>query len=639
MTIEKIFEKVRKEEAVFWIGSGFSKYAGYPTGAEFAKLLYEKLNKTEQSLISFTDNLPQLSEEFVRIKNGSKNELNSIIKQTFQKKPSTIKWHEVVSKIPHIKTIITTNYDNLFENAYGNEAIKIVRNQDVAYLNGKTEIFKIHGDLGILESIIITASDYGNFFYEKTDSNLLWNVVTERITNKSIVFIGYSLEDSNVFNVIKKVKETLKENRKEVFLVAPNLPQHKANSLIQNEIQYVNLKGEVFIEKLYKNIKENITSDFDKGFVSPDTLRKFFFKNELKVELEAMEERFRLKSVKGIDGTFEGLLSISLKKDTPVFKKFTSFINGTQFGEIEIDGKSLNNLGFSAKEINLLTGDKNDFKLILTSKPSFSGKIDIEFENGFEITDVRCTLFTSKELTEIIIVYKNVELKVAIDNKINKDSTTEINEVRLNFKQKDKFRKTSDGLIIFNFLKHLISGEKFYVHIQDGPNNRVLNFQFNKQITFADEIDMKVEYFDLLKKIESAYGIFFYDIEELTEDYFNSMNLAVDALNNNKHDVEWDKELVFDLDNPNSSLELLLKMEENGTSFMAENTQKEEVEIYGQTISIGYKKIEFLEPFIVNKDELFQKKEKKAIVKSKIEKVRISYSQNSISQTPVVKAQ
>lgn len=43
MQLEKIFELVRKEDVVFWIGSGFSLYAGYPTGKQLANTIHQSL--------------------------------------------------------------------------------------------------------------------------------------------------------------------------------------------------------------------------------------------------------------------------------------------------------------------------------------------------------------------------------------------------------------------------------------------------------------------------------------------------------------------------------------------------------------------------------------------------------------------
>ncbi len=115
---EKIFELVRKEDVVLWIGSGFSLYAGYPTGIKLTEIIYQSLSQSERNEISNHLSLMDLTEQYVRLKGDSRNTLNLLLKKELNKPPSSTKWHEVLANIPHIKTIITTNFDRLFERAY-----------------------------------------------------------------------------------------------------------------------------------------------------------------------------------------------------------------------------------------------------------------------------------------------------------------------------------------------------------------------------------------------------------------------------------------------------------------------------------------------------------------------------------------
>ena len=47
--------------------------------------------------------------------------------------------------------------------------------------------------------IIITKSDYDNFLGNKREEDILWTVIKEKIATKNILFIGYNLEDSNIW--------------------------------------------------------------------------------------------------------------------------------------------------------------------------------------------------------------------------------------------------------------------------------------------------------------------------------------------------------------------------------------------------------------------------------------------------------
>ena len=164
--MDNLFELIRNEEVVIWAGAGLSISAGYPSGKKLGEILFQNLSNSEKKQIDKNLLLPDLAEEIYRIKGHNKNWIIRILKKTFiDTKPKTKEFHDKIALIPHFKTIITTNYDNLFEDSFGDKAQLLLSNSHIGYVEkNKTEIFKVHGDLTIPESIIITKSDYNNFF-------------------------------------------------------------------------------------------------------------------------------------------------------------------------------------------------------------------------------------------------------------------------------------------------------------------------------------------------------------------------------------------------------------------------------------------------------------------------------------------
>ena len=137
MDRERIFNLVRKEEVILWAGSGLSIYAGFPSGADLAKKIMAELSREERESINVGNDLASIAEDFVNIRSGSRNELNMILGNIFNRTPDSTKLHDIIAKIPHIKRIITTNYDKLFELAYKNECVVIINAKDTSNLSDR----------------------------------------------------------------------------------------------------------------------------------------------------------------------------------------------------------------------------------------------------------------------------------------------------------------------------------------------------------------------------------------------------------------------------------------------------------------------------------------------------------------------
>jgi len=105
--------------------------------------------------------------------------------------------------------VITTNYDCFIETCYYNKGAEIGVNIGSVGLFKRTtsygELYKIHGSIGQINSLCITASDY-----EKNEAKLaLVNAkILSNLTESPILFLGYSLTDENV----RALLETYSEN-------------------------------------------------------------------------------------------------------------------------------------------------------------------------------------------------------------------------------------------------------------------------------------------------------------------------------------------------------------------------------------------------------------------------------------------
>ena len=91
----RLFELIRREEVVLFVGAGFSIDAGYPSGDSLRKIIYDDLNDSEKEEINEHLQLSELTEEFVQIR-GSRNSLIRILKDVYGIVPTEISKHQKI---------------------------------------------------------------------------------------------------------------------------------------------------------------------------------------------------------------------------------------------------------------------------------------------------------------------------------------------------------------------------------------------------------------------------------------------------------------------------------------------------------------------------------------------------------------
>ena len=117
--------------------------------------------------------------------------------------------------IRSISGIITTNYDNLLETLF--PKFKTYTGQEeliFANLAGIGEIYKIHGSVDKPETIVITDEDYKNF--DELSAYLIAKILTIFL-EYPIIFIGYSINDKNVQNILRTISRCLSQEKLDIL--------------------------------------------------------------------------------------------------------------------------------------------------------------------------------------------------------------------------------------------------------------------------------------------------------------------------------------------------------------------------------------------------------------------------------------
>mgnify|MGYP001005427180 FL=1 len=656
---ESLFQAISKGEVVLWAGAGLSLYAGLPSGVQLREILYEGLTPLEKEEVGKESDLSHLADEICVLK-GNRNYIIQTLKDTFRRDFLSTETHKVISQIPHFRNIITTNYDSLFESVYGSGKLNIIFSDDhTPYIDDKkVNLFKIHGDLSAPNSIIITESDYNNFFSKDTEQNTIWSVIKGIIATKSILFIGYSLEDTNVEVVFNKIREKIGENRKECYFVAPNISTTKSIKLNRANIHPIPLTGEKLFEELIEYLKKNIKKNFENKDISSDVYSEFIGNFGLKseIEVDSSIEKNIVKNLTGIEGkdtkiemsfsvsdSFEGInklkglistgsASEGVVKDAKIATNvintleknniLENSISGEDISEgITIDKKFLgDDFSLNINGINFM--DINSIKnLTLILLPSFDEQVDIIFENKNEFNDVRIKVvflnLIERRVKVIVQLYDNqIEIETCI-------STEEATRAILYYRESKQINNISKQISFFELIEYFSEGQSFSVYIKEHKIfDSKKSIGGNLKEGFKSLYEMNHFYFNYFKKLK--------EIERLGNLRFSNININ-DVTSNNFNLLE---KIIAKFNSPieekNPKIPLkpqcfdYTEYKDNFAFRFTENL--DDIVIHNQTFKMGEITIQISDAFISNYEEIINDRTISPIVESRSKRAIITFN-------------
>ncbi|MGN8071577.1 SIR2 family protein [Mucilaginibacter sp. 22184] len=538
MEQKNLFEAIRKEDVVIFAGAGFSRYAGYPLGGELGKLLVDKLGPDERSKVSVSAPLDYLAEEIIRIKHGSRDIINQALKDIYWAPAQSTADHDLLVSIPHFRTIITTNYDRLFEDAYKDDALLIFKETEVSSWDDKrVNILKIHGDLSDESSIILTREDYSRF-YRQDYSSPFWATIIKAIATKTILFLGYGYEDPNVWSIFQHVYDYLGDNRKPAYFVSPAASDEKIQFLNSKGIHYISHTGETFLNALLADIKEHIFEDMRNKWLSPETFRKFTSRQRLAISLKDAGESYQVQSIEGKDGEpMHGNMKFKHASDSDFDKRFQAFFEQGQTAELVFGETELATFRMDVEGLKLFgEGELGKVSLIKTPKII---PFDLVFSaDGFEMRNLTAQIYTGKKSINIRTKLHTLSFQLTIDfsNQGDPDANWSMEHDAI-------YRNVNEELEVHGFLKHFFSQKVATIYL--GKDNK-----FVKQCPTYDEQRIKdaethLNYFIGLKNVEKAFGVRFTDFYPIDQDSVDDLNWILHVINGGRFEKGESMELTF----------------------------------------------------------------------------------------------
>lgn len=259
--VSELANAFRRGELSLFLGAGSSIDARYPTWKELltpcAKELKLDINKISDYF--------QLAQYYIN--EFSQSKLYRTVNEELNKHVFESKLLDIIVDIG-FQSIWTTNFDKVIEKNFENKKININAIHDEidlssVSLKNRINIFKMNGDIGNINKIVLTKSDIEN--YDKTHSLFLTFFQQELMTN-TFLFIGYSFEDKIILNEIHKLQTYLGSNKKTFYTIMKDKPEDKNFSLFISDlekrynIKVLTVKEHECIREVLEEIKNKIIS-------------------------------------------------------------------------------------------------------------------------------------------------------------------------------------------------------------------------------------------------------------------------------------------------------------------------------------------------------------------------------------------
>ena len=506
---DRIFKFIQKGKLTLFVGAGFSLKAGAPSVSELKEAFIEDFPAAERDALQNLG-LDEITEKYVKeICGGSRNELNTILEQKFLFDRKDMSDHELLTKIPHIKRIFTTNYDSLLEDTYGPKCCQVIRHsKDEAYIDdNKVTIFKIHGDFEAKDDIIITQSDYNKFVGGDHDK-YLWDFLKTEFVTRNFLFLGYGLKDSNVLDSLFDVEKHLTNNRREHFIVVPNMSKRDSGRLKKHGVEYVQGTAEEFLTALFEYLEQNSKGDLEKDIQTKENI-EFFKKHNMTPTIRHGEGKNHVLGVQSLDGNpIQTQFHVSLGEQySDLFKNINFEKQGvvsTPGGipHIEIPASEIKDFDYSIGGIRF--ANVEGLQKLLVYPVNSQHEVTITVPECEFIKKTICTIYKNAHL-EFIMQLDCEAFYMKISYRFeNEDSR--LKDGGFLVEMKDYFSDNDLAIQWMTAMRCISEGGTLRVHVS-GMNSVDLNgLKYEKNKTIYSNC---LEYYKNLKKIELGLNVCF----------------------------------------------------------------------------------------------------------------------------------
>jgi HEAT repeat protein len=270
-----LLEAIREKRCALFLGAGVSSYDpnGLPTGAKLARDLalrgrlcalreckWYSENECSQGECCWP--LQRIA-QYYEDKEGHES-LTRYIEQVFAQVQKPLRAHRIIAELyRYFPKIITTNYDRLLENTYPEERFEVLtRDKTRMSKDAPVCIIKMHGCISKSKDIVITEDDYYQQIHFLGEDSLMADRLRTYLREYTVIFIGYSLEDSTFRVFYNGIRKYLGPFQKRAYAIQNTVdPLERRYWEKRHNVEI--LEGDLL--KFLEEVNEWVNSDLEKA--------------------------------------------------------------------------------------------------------------------------------------------------------------------------------------------------------------------------------------------------------------------------------------------------------------------------------------------------------------------------------------
>ncbi len=245
---KKIIQRsIYHNKLVLFIGAGVSANSGLPLWKDLIEKIKKKIKVSDDS-----NDYLKIAQYYYNSR-GEK-EYYDFLKEELEVEASPNNIHEALLEMNPCH-IITTNYDDLIEKEARKKGMfydVVAKDTDLPYTPNNKMIIKMHGDFKN-RNIVFKEDDYLSY---SNNFKLIENYIKSLFSTNVVLFVGYSLGDTNVQLIFQWIKDILgKDLPKPYFLKIDNID----SEVDINEFEYYKNKGIniLYYSQIAKHLENN----------------------------------------------------------------------------------------------------------------------------------------------------------------------------------------------------------------------------------------------------------------------------------------------------------------------------------------------------------------------------------------------